>query len=140
MEWVKALHVISVIAWMAGMLYLPRLYVYHADAAVGSEKSETFKVMERRLYRGIINPAMVATFVFGIWMIWAGFVDWSMVWPWIKAIAVILMSAFHGLLGRWRRAFAEDRNTRPARFYRLVNEVPTVLMIVIVLMVIAKPF
>jgi putative membrane protein len=140
MEWVKALHVISVIAWMAGMLYLPRLFVYHADAEPGSKQSETFKVMERRLYRGIINPAMVATFVFGIWMIWAGFVDWSMIWPWIKAAAVILMSAFHGLLGQWRRAFAEDRNTRPARFYRLVNEVPTVLMIVIVLMVVAKPF
>jgi putative membrane protein len=140
MEWVKALHVISVIAWMAGMLYLPRLYVYHADAEVGSRQSETFKVMERRLYRGIINPAMIATFVFGVWMIWAGFVDWSMIWPWVKAGAVILMSAFHGLLGRWRRAFAEDRNTRPARFYRMVNEIPTVLMIVIVVMVIVKPF
>jgi putative membrane protein len=140
MEWVKALHVISVIAWMAGMLYLPRLFVYHADAEIGSKQSETFKVMERRLYRGIINPAMIASFVFGIWMIWAGFVDWSMVWPWVKAAAVVLMSAFHGLLGRWRRAFAEDRNTRPAKFYRLVNEVPTVLMIIIVLMVIAKPF
>jgi protoporphyrinogen IX oxidase len=140
MEWVKAFHVISVIAWMAGMLYLPRLYVYHADAEAGSRQSETFKVMERRLYRGIINPAMIATFVFGIWMIWAGFVDWSMIWPWVKAAAVILMSAFHGLLGRWRRAFAEDRNTRPAKFYRMVNEVPTVLMIVIVIMVIVKPF
>ena len=140
MEWVKALHVISVIAWMAGMLYLPRLYVYHADAEKGSIQSETFKIMERRLYRGIINPAMIATFVFGIWMIWAGFVDWSMVWPWVKAAAVIAMSAFHGLLGRWRRAFAEDRNTRPSRFYRAVNEIPTVLMIVIVIAVIVKPF
>jgi putative membrane protein len=140
MEWVKALHVIAVIAWMAGMLYLPRLYVYHADAEAGSKQSETFKVMERRLYRGIINPAMVATFIFGIWMIWAGLVDWSMIWPWIKAAAVILMSAFHGLLGRWRRAFAEDRNTRPAKFYRMVNEIPTLLMIVIVIMVIVKPF
>ncbi len=140
MEWVKAAHVISVIAWMAGMLYLPRLYVYHADAQQGSIQSETFKIMERRLYRGIINPAMVLTFVFGLWMIWAGLVDWSMLWPWIKAAAVLLMSAFHGLLGRWRRAFAEDRNIRPAKFYRLVNEVPTVLMIVIVLMVVAKPF
>jgi protoporphyrinogen IX oxidase len=140
MEWVKALHVISVIAWMAGMLYLPRLYVYHADAEKGSIQSETFKIMERRLYRGIINPAMILTFVFGIWMIWAGFVDWSQIWPWIKAAAVLAMAGFHGLLGRWRRAFAEDRNERPAKFYRMVNEVPTVLMIVIVIMVIVKPF
>jgi putative membrane protein len=140
MEWIKALHVISVIAWMAGMLYLPRLYVYHADAEKGSIQSETFKIMERRLYRGIINPAMILTFVFGIWMIWAGFVDWSMIWPWIKAAAVLAMAAFHGLLGRWRRAFTEDRNERPAKFYRMVNEVPTVLMIIIVIMVIVKPF
>jgi putative membrane protein len=140
MEWVKALHVISVIAWMAGMLYLPRLYVYHADAEKGSIQSETFKIMERRLYRGIINPAMILTFVFGIWMIWAGFVDWSMIWPWIKAAAVLAMAGFHGALGRWRRAFAEDRNERPAKFYRMVNEVPTVLMIIIVIMVIVKPF
>ncbi len=140
MEWVKALHVISVIAWMAGMLYMPRLFVYHADAEKGSVQSETFKVMERRLYRGIINPAMIATFVFGIWMIVWGAVDWSMVWPWVKAAMVILMSAFHGFLGRWRRAFAEDRNTRPSKFFRSVNEIPTVLMIVIVLMVVAKPF
>jgi protoporphyrinogen IX oxidase len=140
MEWVKALHVIAVIAWMAGMLYLPRLYVYHADAQKGSIQSETFKIMERRLYRGIINPAMILTFVFGIWMILAGLVDWSMLWPWIKAAAVIAMTGFHGILGRWRRAFAEDRNVHPVKFYRLVNEVPTVLMIVIVIMVIVKPF
>jgi putative membrane protein len=140
MEWVKAAHVISVIAWMAGMLYLPRLYVYHAEAQQGSIQSETFKIMERRLYRGIINPAMIMTFVFGIWMIWAGLVDWSMIWPWVKAAAVLAMAGFHGLLGRWRRDFAEDRNTRPAKFYRMVNEVPTVLMIVIVIMVVAKPF
>jgi putative membrane protein len=140
MEWVKAAHVISVIAWMAGMLYLPRLYVYHAEAQQGSIQSETFKIMERRLYRGIINPAMIMTFVFGIWMIWAGLVDWSMIWPWVKAAAVLAMAGFHGLLGRWRRDFAEDRNTRPAKFYRMVNEVPTLLMIVIVIMVVAKPF
>jgi putative membrane protein len=140
MEWVKALHVISVIAWMAGMLYLPRLYVYHAEAQQGSIQSETFKIMERRLYRGIINPAMILAFVFGLWMIWAGFVDWSTLWPWVKAAAVLAMTAFHGLLGRWRRAFAEDRNVRPAKFYRMVNEIPTVLMIIIVLMVVAKPF
>ncbi len=140
MEWVKALHVISVIAWMAGMLYLPRLYVYHAEAERGGVQSETFKVMERRLYRGIINPAMIATFVFGIWMIAWGAVDWSQLWPWVKAAMVLAMSAFHGFLGTWRRAFAEDRNTRPARFYRMVNEIPTVLMIIIVVMVVVKPF
>jgi putative membrane protein len=140
MEWVKALHVISVIAWMAGMLYLPRLYVYHADAEKGSIQSETFKIMERRLYRGITTPAMIAAWVFGLWMVFAGQVDWSAGWPYVKAAMVILLSGFHGVLGRWRREFAEDRNTRPSRFYRAVNEIPTVLMIVIVIAVIVKPF
>lgn len=140
MEWVKALHVISVIAWMAGMLYLPRLFVYHVEAQTGSIQSETFKIMERRLLRGIINPAMVATWVFGLWMVFADMVDWSSLWPWVKAVMVILLSAFHGYLSRWRRDFAEDRNTRPAKFYRAVNEIPTVLMIVVVIMVIARPF
>jgi putative membrane protein len=140
MEWVKALHVISVIAWMAGMLYLPRLFVYHAGAEKGSIQSETFKIMERRLLRGIINPAMIATWVFGLWMVFAGAVDWSAGWPYVKAAAVIALSAFHGLLSRWRRDFAEDRNERPAKFYRLVNEIPTVLMILIVVAVIARPF
>jgi protoporphyrinogen IX oxidase len=140
MEWVKALHVISVIAWMAGMLYLPRLYVYHADAEKASIQSETFKIMERRLYRGITTPAMIAAWVFGLWMVFAGQVDWSAGWPYVKAAMVILLSGFHGVLGRWRREFAEDRNTRPSRFYRAVNEIPTVLMIVIVIAVIVKPF
>jgi putative membrane protein len=140
MEWVKALHVISVIAWMAGMLYLPRLYVYHADAQKGSVQSETFKIMERRLYRGITTPAMAATWVFGLWMVFAGMVDWASIWPWVKAVMVILLSGFHGVLGRWRRDFAEDRNLRPSGFYRAVNEIPTVLMIVIVIAVIVKPF
>jgi putative membrane protein len=140
MEWVKALHVISVIAWMAGMLYLPRLYVYHADAEKGSIQSETFKIMERRLYRGITTPAMIAAWVFGLWMVFAGQVDWSAGWPYVKAVMVLLLSGFHGVLGRWRREFAEDRNTRPSRFYRAVNEIPTVLMIVIVIAVIVKPF
>jgi putative membrane protein len=122
------------------MLYLPRLFVYHAGAATRSATSEIFKVMERRLYRGIINPAMIAAFVFGLTMIFAGLVDWSQKWPWVKAAAVIAMSAFHGLLGRYRRAFAADRNDKPARFYRSINEIPTVLMIVIVIMVIVQPF
>ena len=118
MEWVKALHVISVIAWMAGMMYLPRLFVYHADAAIGSDKSETFKVMERRLYRGITTPAMIATWVFGLWMVFSGIVDWSMGWPWLKAAMVIALSGIHGFYGRLLRDFANDRNTRPAKFYR----------------------
>lgn len=138
--WVKALHVISVIAWMAGLLYLPRLFVYHADAEKGSVQSETFKVMERRLYRGITTPAMIASWVFGLTMVFAGVVDWGTVWPWVKAMAVIALSGIHGMLGRYRRDFAEDRNLRPARFYRMINEVPTVLMIVIVIMVIVRPF
>ena len=140
MEWVKALHVIAVIAWMAGMLYLPRLFVYHAGAETGSIQSETFKIMERRLYGGITTPAMIATWVFGLWMVFAGLVDWSSGWPYLKAAMVILLSGFHGALGRWRRDFAEDRNERPARFYRMVNEIPTVLMIVIVVAVIVRPF
>jgi putative membrane protein len=141
MEWVKALHVISVIAWMAGMLYLPRLFVYHVDAEVGSKQSETFKVMERRLLRGIINPAMIATWVFGLWMI-IGFnaVNWSEGWVWLKAALVLLLSAFHGLLVRHWKAFAADRNDKPAKYFRIINEVPTVLMIGIVIAVIVRPF
>ncbi len=140
MLWIKAFHVISVIAWMAGMLYLPRLFVYHADSPAGSEKSETFKVMERRLYVGITTPAMIATWVFGLWMVFLGAVDWSMIWPWVKAAMVIGLSGMHGLFGRYRRAFAEDRNTHTTRFYRALNEVPTVLMIIIVIAVVVKPF
>ncbi len=139
--WIKALHIISVMAWMAGMLYLPRLFVYHADAVPGSVQSETFKVMERRLLRAIINPAMIASFVFGIMLAATpGLVDWSEGWIWVKLAAVIGMSAAHGYFSRWRREFAEDRNRRPASFYRKVNEVPTVLLIVIVIMVAVKPF
>lgn len=139
--WIKALHIISVMAWMAGMLYLPRLYVYHADAVPGSVQSETFKVMERRLLRAIINPAMIASFVFGILLAATpGLVDWSEGWIWVKLAAVIGLSAAHGWFSRWRREFAEDRNRRPASFYRKVNEIPTVLLIVIVIMVAVKPF
>jgi putative membrane protein len=140
LEWVKALHVISVIAWMAGMLYLPRLFVYHADAVVGSVQSETFKVMERRLLRGIINPAMIATFVFGIWMISLGVVDWSQGWPWVKAAAILVLSGVHGMLARHFKAFARDANTKSVKYFRMLNEVPTVAMIDIVIMVIVKPF
>lgn len=139
-DWIKALHVISVIAWMAGMMYLPRLFVYHADAAVGSDKSETFKLMERRLFRGIINPAMVATWVFGLAMVFHGLIDWSQIWPWVKAGTVLTLSGIHGWYSRLLKDFANDRNTRPARFFRQINEIPFLLAIVIVVMVIVRPF
>ncbi len=139
--WVKALHVMSVIAWMAGMFYLPRLFVYHCDLVPGSAESERFKVMERRLFKQIINPAMMAAWSFGILLVLTpGVIDWGAGWWHVKLAAVLLLSGFHGELSRWRRAFLEDRNRRPARFYRIANEVPTVLMVVIVLMVIARPF
>jgi putative membrane protein len=139
--WTKSLHIISIIAWMAGMLYLPRLFVYHAETEPGSKLSETFKVMERRLLRGIINPAMIAAFIFGIALAATpGIVDWSQFWIWGKLALVAALSAMHGLLARWRREFAEDRNTRPARFYRIVNEIPTLIMIGIVVLVVVKPF
>ena len=140
-EWFKALHVISVIAWMAGMLYLPRLYVYHADTEIGSDKSETFKIMERRLLRAITNPAMIASFIFGgLMLAIPGAIDWSMGWIWVKIAMIVAMSGIHGLLARWRRDFEADRNVRPAKFYRMWNEAPTIPLIVIVIMVIVKPF
>ena len=141
MEWVKALHVISVIAWMAGMMYLPRLFVYHADSTVGSEKSETFKIMERRLYRGIITPAMIATWIFGLWLAFGyGIVDFSMGWMWLKAAMVLALSGVHGWYGSLLRAFQQDRNERPAKFFRAINEIPFVMAIIIVIAVIVKPF
>ena len=137
--WIKALHVIAVMAWMAGMLYLPRLYVYHAGVAPGSEASEMLKVMERRLMRAIINPAMAASFVLGILLLIQ--IDaWDQGWVWAKIVLVLGLGALHGELSRWRRAFAEDRNTRGARFYRVINEVPTLIMIAVVILVIVKPF
>ncbi len=137
--WLKALHVIAVISWMAGMLYLPRLFVYHCDAESGSKQSETFKVMERRLLTIIINPAMVVTWATGLWLAWDG--GWFQVgWFQAKFVLVLALSAIHGVFSRWVRDFAADRNTRPGRFYRLMNEVPTLLMIAIVVLAIVKPF
>ena len=137
--WLKAFHVIAVIAWMAGMLYLPRLFVYHCEAEVGSKQSETFKVMERRLLRAIINPAMVATWVLGLWLAWqGGFLKAG--WLHGKLVLVVALSTLHGLFTRWTREFAEDRNTRSSKFYRIVNEIPAVLMIGIVILVVVKPF
>ena len=139
--WIKALHVISVIAWLAGMLYLPRLFVYHCAAAPGSPQSETFKVVERRLMRAIINPAMVAAFVFGAIMVLAlSPAIWNEGWWWAKVVFLVGMFTLHGFLSIWRRDFEADRNTRPARFYRIMNEVPTVLMIGIVIFVVVRPF
>jgi putative membrane protein len=137
--WLKAFHVIAVIAWMAGMLYLPRLFVYHCETPKGSIQSETFKIMERRLLKAIINPAMGATWILGLVLIWQG--GWiTSGWLHAKVLLVLIMSGVHGMLSRFVRDFAEDRNTRPAKFYRMINEVPTVLMIGIVILVIVKPF
>jgi putative membrane protein len=139
--WIKSLHVIAVISWMAGMFYLPRLFVYHCDAAPGSDKSETFKVMEQRLLRAIMNPAMIATFIFGALLLGApGVVDWESGWIWVKLAAVAAMAVAHHVFAKWVKEFAADANTRPAKTYRLANEVPTVLIIVIVVMIIARPF
>ena len=142
--WVKALHIIAVIAWMAGMLYLPRLFVYHCAAEKGSVQSETFKVMERRLLRAIINPAMIATWVLGLALAWLGpdsHYGWfASGWLQAKLAFVLILSAIHGLFARWVKAFAADSNRHSQRFYRIINEVPTIIMIVIVILVVLKPF
>ena len=137
--WFLALHIIAVIAWMAGMLYLPRLFVYHTEAKPGSESSERFKVMERRLLKAIINPSMTAVWILGLLLAWltGAYMD---SWFQIKFVLVIILSAMHGLFVRCWRAFAEDRNTHSARFYRIVNEVPALLMVLIVILVKVKPF
>lgn len=137
--WIKAIHVIAVIAWMAGMLYLPRLFVYHADVKKGSDQSELFKVMEKRLLTVIINPAMMIAWILGLWLAWDGF-GFMAGWLHVKLAAVIALSALHGYLSRAVRDFAQDRNDKPARHWRMINEVPTVLMVIIVIMVIVKPF
>ncbi|WP_409564936.1 protoporphyrinogen oxidase HemJ [Microvirga sp.] len=137
--WLKAFHVIAVIAWMAGMLYLPRLFVYHSDAPKDSIQSETFKIMERRLLKAIINPAMAVTWVLGLYLVWDG--GWyTSGWMHAKFALVLVMSGLHGVYVRRLKEFAADKNTRPAKYYRILNEVPTVLMIGIVILVIVKPF
>ncbi len=139
--WTKALHIISVIAWMAGLLYLPRLFVYHADIAPGSAESERFKTMERRLLRAIMNPAMIATWLFGLMLLATpGLVDWAAGWIWVKLVLVLVMSDLHHRMARWRKAFECDANTRSQRFFRIANEAPTLAMIVIVVMVVVRPF
>jgi len=139
--WLKALHIIAVIAWMAGLLYLPRLFVYHADSPIGSDKAATFEIMERRLSHGILLPAVAMTYGFGILLAMTpGAVDWQRWWIWAKLALVLLLTVFHLMLERWRRDFAEGHNTHRARFYRIVNELPTLAMIAIVILVVVKPF
>jgi putative membrane protein len=139
--WIKALHIISVIAWMAGMLYLPRLYVYHCRTEAGSASAQMLEVMERRLLRGIINPAMAAAFVFGILLLATpGLIDWGLGWIWVKLACVLALGGLHGALSRWRRDFAAGANRHSERFYRIANEVPTVLLTVIVVLAVVKPF
>lgn len=140
-DWLKAGHVISLIAWMAGMLYLPRLFVYHCGALTGSAQSETFKVMERRLLRAIINPAMIATWIFGLLLLSIpDVVDWTKGYMHAKLALVLAMTTVHGFFARWRRAFADDRNTHTARFFRVVNEIPMLILIGIVILIVVKPF
>ena len=139
MLWLKALHIIAVIAWFAGLFYLPRLFVYHATSKPGSEQSETFKVMEYRLLTFIMTPSVAVVWATGGWLAWAqGMVNDR--WLWAKFGLVLLLTGYHHALGVWRKDFAEDWNTRSPRFYRLMNEVPTLLMIGIVVLVIVKPF
>jgi protoporphyrinogen IX oxidase len=139
--WIKSAHIVCVIAWMAGLLYLPRLFVYHAAVPAGSNRSEIFKVMERRLYRAITTPAMIAAWSFGVLLAGIpGIIVWYQGWIWLKLALVVGLTAYHGALGYWRRAFAADTNTHSQRFFRIVNEVPTVALIAIVVLVVVKPF
>lgn len=139
--WIKALHVIAMIAWISGMMYLPRLFVYHCDAALGSQQSETFKLMELRLLKGIINPAMIVTILLGTMLLFTkGVIDWADGWIWVKLALVLALTALHGLFALWRKDFEADNNQRPAKFYRYANEVPFVLVALIVLLVYRKPF
>lgn len=140
--WTKSLHVMSVISWMAGLFYLPRLFVHHTEKVdVGSETDQLFQMMERKLFKVIMTPAMISTWIFGLCLVFTpGIVDWSDGWPWLKAVAVVGMSWFHGWLGARLKEFAKGENTRTGRTYRMMNEIPTVFMIIIVIMVIARPF
>ena len=136
----KALHILAVISWMAGLFYLPRLFVYHAQAAVGSETSETFKVMERRLLKAIMNPAAIAAWVFGLSIPLTGAVSWSEGWFLLKLVFVVIMTGFHHMLARHVKTFAADQNQKSHRYFRILNEGPTLVMIAIVFLVVLKPF
>jgi len=139
--WTKAIHIIAVIAWMAGLLYLPRLFVYHCEVPAGSEASERFKIMELKLYKFIMTPAMLVTFVLGIVLaLTPGLVDWHHGWFHVKLLCVLGLAGFQGALGKWRREFLHDRRTKSQKFFRIANEVPTALMVVAVVMVVVQPF
>ncbi len=140
--WLKALHIISVVAWMAGLLYLPRLFVYHCGAEPGSQQAQTFEIMERKLLRYIMNPAMILSLAFGGALLsQSGIVDWSSdIWIYLKLAFVLLLFTLHHLLARWRRAFVAGKNRHGERFYKRVNEVPTLALIAIVIFVVVKPF
>ena len=138
-EWLKVLHVVAVISWMVGLFYLPRLFVYHADAEAGGEPAATFVVMEQRLVKVIMAPAMMVSWAVGLWLAWSGF-GFQGTWLWIKIAGVIGLTGFHVFLSRSARRFAAGDNTMTARQWRMANEVPTVLMIVVIIMVIIKPF
>lgn len=138
-EWVLTAHIISVICWMAAMLYLPRLFVYHFDFDVGSKASDTFKVMERRLLKGIMTPAMISTWIFGLWLMYLT-QAWNTGWFVSKLFLVLLLSGFHGVCSKWVKDFAGDKRLRSTKFYRFMNEVPAVFMVLIVILVVVKPF
>jgi len=139
--WIKTAHIVSVVAWMAGLLYLPRLFVYHAEARPDSDAAAAFKVMERRLLRGIMNPAMIAAWAFGIALaLTPGIVDWHQGWIYVKLATVGGLTELHHRLARWRKALADGNDTHTPRFFRIINEIPTVLLILIVIMVVVKPF
>ena len=138
--YVKALHIIAAVSWMAGLLYLPRLFVYHADTDIGSVRAETFKVMERRLLKAIMNPAMIATFGFGIWMLYLNPSLLLEGWMHVKLVCVLAMAGCHGIFGRIRRQLENDQTPYSSKAYRIWNEVPTVLLIVIVIMAVVEPF
>jgi putative membrane protein len=140
LAYIKAFHIIAVISWMAGLLYLPRLFVYHAESAKGSAQSKTFKIMERRLLKYITTPAMLASWALGLYLAYS-VVNWSADgWFYLKLVLVLLLSGYHGALAKWTKEFAEDRNTHSPRFYRVANEIPTLLMIGIVILAVARPF
>ena len=139
--WLKGLHIVSIISWMAALLYLPRLYVYHAEHGAESPQAETFKVMERRLYKAIMTPAMIASWIFGLGLIAALQVDFAAeFWIWAKLVLVVVLSGFHGHLGKIRRRLENNEMPYTARYFRLINEVPTVIMLVVVFLVVFKPF
>jgi protoporphyrinogen IX oxidase len=139
--WIKSAHIVSVVAWMAGLLYVPRLFVYHATVPVDSDRSAIFKVMERRLQNAIMTPAMIASWTFGLLLTATpGVVNWQSGWIWAKLMLVVALTVYHAFLGRWRRAFAGDRNIHSAGFFRIANELPTAALIAIVVLVVVKPF